>query len=68
MFDLQRMDHDFYMWRAEWKSKQNFKMEDIRNGMDVHHILSGGNVEMFFADIVREIAEISEQYRSKALF
>ncbi len=56
------------MWRAEWKSKQNFKMEDIRNGMDVHHILSGGNVEMFFADIVREIAEISEQYRSKALF
>jgi len=68
MFHLQRMDHDFYMQRAEWKSKQNFKLEDIKNGMGIQHAYSGDKAEKFFAEIVGEISEIPAQYRSKPLF
>ncbi len=68
MFHLQRMDHDFYMQRAEWKSKQNFKMDDLKKGMGIQHVYSGQKAEKFFAQIVGNISEIPEQYRSKALF
>jgi len=68
MFHLQRMDHDFYMQRAEWKSKQNFKMDDLKKGMGVQHVYSGEKAENFFAQIVGNISEIPEQYLSKALF
>ncbi len=68
MFHLQRMDHDFYMQRAEWKSKQNFKMEDIKSGMGVQHVYSGEKAEAYFAEIVGTISEIPQQYRSKAFF
>ena len=67
MFHLHRMDHDIYMNRAEWKSKQNLKMDDIRAGMGVQHAYSGQRAEQFFANIVGNISEIPEQYRSKAL-
>jgi hypothetical protein len=64
---LHRMDHDIYMNRAEWKSKQNFKMEDLRAGMSVQHVYSGQKAEEYFANIVGDISEIPEPYRSKAL-
>jgi hypothetical protein len=68
MFHLQRMDHDFYMTRAEWKSKQNFNMNDVKAGRGYQHIYSGEKAEQFFATIVGDISEIPEQYRLKALF
>ena len=68
MFHLQRMDHDFYMQRAEWKSKQNFKLEDIQRGWGIQHAYSGDKAEKFFAAITGNISEIPSQYRSKPLF
>ena len=67
MFHLQRMDHDFYMQRAEWKSKQNLKWDDIRRGWGIQLTYSGEKAEQFFAEIVGEISEIPAQYRSKPL-
>jgi hypothetical protein len=67
MFHLQRMDHDFYMQRAEWKSKQNFKLEDLQQGMGGQHTFKGERAEQFFAEITGEISEIPEHFRLKAL-
>lgn len=62
------MDHDFYMQRAEWKSKQNFKVDDLKRGWGTQHAYRGEQAENFFKDIVGEISEIPARYRSAALF
>ena len=68
MFHLQRMDHDFYMQRAEWKSRQNLKMEDIKQGLGVQQAYRGEKAEKFFARRVGATSVIPEQYRSTPLF
>lgn len=68
MFHLQRMDHDFYMERAEWKSRQDFKQEDVQRGMGIQHQYRGEKAERFFLDIVGAVSEIPASFRSKPLF
>lgn len=68
MFHLQRMDHDFYMRRVEWKNRQNLKMEDIQRGMGIQQSYRGQQAETFFADIVGHISEIPRQYLKDPLF
>ncbi|CAF3079519.1 unnamed protein product [Rotaria socialis] len=68
LFHLQRMDHDFYMQRTDWKSRQNLKMEDIKKGMGVQHAFRGEQAEHFFATIVGEISDIPTHFRSPAVF
>ena len=67
MFRLQRMDHDFFIQRAEWKTSRNRKMEDIRNGQSVQRD-PGEQAEISFAQIVGPTSVIPEQYRSTTLF
>ena len=68
MFHLQRMDHDFYMHRAEWKSRQNLKMDDIQKGMGVQQAYRGEQAEKFFVQIVGSISEIPKQYLEQPPF
>ena len=68
MFHLQRMDHDYYMKRSTWKSKQNLKMEDINRGWGVQQAYSGDKAEQFFARIVGETSEVPIRFRSMAFF
>lgn len=68
MFHLQRMDHDFYMQRAEWKSRQNLKMDDIEKGMGVQQSYRGAKAEEFFSKIVGTITEVPSQYRYPPAF
>ena len=68
MFHLQRMDHDFYMQRAEWKSRQNLKMDDIQRGLGVQQAYRGERAEQFFAETVGPTSLIPDEYRSAKFF
>jgi hypothetical protein len=68
LIHLQRMDHDFYMQRATWKSKQKFKMEDLQRNWGTQHVLSGEKAEQYFVDVPGNISEIPMKFRTKPLF
>ncbi|CAF3657571.1 unnamed protein product [Adineta steineri] len=68
MIHLQRMDHDFYMERAAWKSKQNFKMEDLQRSWGTQHVLHGEKAEEWFFSVSGIVSEIPRQFRSASLF
>ncbi|CAF1025959.1 unnamed protein product [Adineta steineri] len=68
MIHLQRMVHDFYMERATWKSKQNFKMEDLQRSWGTQHVLHGEKAEEWFFSVSGIVSEIPRQFRSASLF
>ncbi|CAF1364170.1 unnamed protein product [Adineta steineri] len=68
LIHLQRMDHDFYMERATWKSNQKFKDDDIQRGWGTQHVLRGAKAEEFFISMPGPISEIPEQFRSASVF
>ena len=62
------MDHDFFMQRATWKSKQDFKKEDLERQWGTQHVLSGEKAEKYFSEIAGNATEIPIQFRSKPFF
>ncbi|CAF1180137.1 unnamed protein product [Adineta steineri] len=68
MIHLQRMDLDFYMKRATWKSNQTFKAEDVQRNWGTQHQLRGAKAEEWFFSTGGNVFEIPKQFRSVPLF
>ncbi|CAF1036084.1 unnamed protein product [Adineta steineri] len=68
LIHLQRMDHDFYMERATWKSKQKFKVEDLQKGWGAQHVFRGHQAEEYFRNPSGTVSKIPRQFRTLTLF
>ncbi|CAF1441313.1 unnamed protein product [Adineta steineri] len=67
LFHISIMDRGMFLKRAEWKSKQNFKIDDIKKGLGAHNILTGKNaLDAYGAE--HTTSEIPEMFRNPPIF